>query len=140
MNLRLIAIAAAFLTLAGCSTIGTAGKILTGGVANPLTPARALAIDNGFSGGVVVAAGLYAALPRCPAVKICSSQPVVDQMRNYIGKATALIDQLDEWALGNPAIDGPAIYSAALLAISTAETFASSQPGVQPFKSAIPAS
>lgn len=111
----------ALLALGGCQT---ALNVLSGGVANPLTPSRALVLHASFDAGVVVAAGNYAALPRCPAPAPCSDQKVVNQLRVYVNTAERVLSQLDDWAQGNPKLDGPALFSAAIGAVSAAQEYA----------------
>ncbi len=108
------------LVLGGCATL------LTGGVNNPLTPKIALTLHASFDAGVVVAAGDYAYLPRCPAPQPCSQQAVVNKLRSYINPAEATLTKLDQWAEGNSTLNGVSLYQAAILAIQTAQTYASS--------------
>lgn len=96
------------------------------GGSNPLTPRLALQLHTAFDGGVVVAAGDYAYLPRCPAPAPCSDQQAVDQLRVYVNSAEAALQKLDQWALGNTTLDGAALYQAALLAVQAAQQFATS--------------
>lgn len=109
------------LALAACGPI--AGT-LTNPVDNPLTPKIAYDLHASFAGGVVVASAHYAGLVRCPAPAPCSEQKVVDAMRSYINKADASLRDLDAWAVGNTKLNGPALYQAALLAVTTAQSFA----------------
>lgn len=126
--LRKLALAGALVVLAvlaGCGGLGTAGAILSGSVANPITPKMAYQLHAGFTGGVVVVAGNYAALPRCSrAPQPCSEQTVVTTLRVYVNSAEGLLDKLDAWALGNTSLDGPALYQAAKIAIATATNYA----------------
>lgn len=98
--------------------------VLTGSTSNPLTPRSALILHATFDGGVVVAAGDYAGLPRCPAPAPCSQQSVVNTLRIYVNKAEDTLRQLDQWALGNTSLNGVALYQAALIAVQTAQSFA----------------
>lgn len=117
----------ALFSLGGCGAFfHTAGPILGGQVGNPLTPRIALQLHTAFDGGVVVAAGDYAYLPRCPAPAPCSDQQMVNQLRVYVNSAEITLQQLDQWALGNTALNGPALYQAALIAVATAQQFAAS--------------
>lgn len=108
------------IALAGCSQTL---QLLSGGINNPITPSRALALHAAFDGGVVVAAGRYAALPRCPAANPCSSQAVVNKLRTYVNGAEATLDKVDQWAAGNTSIDIQAIYQAAIIAVTEAQSF-----------------
>lgn len=122
--MRKLLIASLFLPLLALAGCGTLGSILTGGVANPLTPARALSIHAAFDGGVVVAAGNYAALPRCPAPQPCSSQQIVNTLRTYVNSAESALNKLDAWALGNSSLDAAALYQGAMVAVQTAQEYA----------------
>lgn len=113
------------LALAACTT---AGAIISGSVDNPLTPKVALQLHTSFVAGVVVPAAAYAKLPRCSrAPAPCSEQTVVNQLRTYVNAADALLKKLDQWALGNTALDGPALFRAATIAIQTAQSYAAAQ-------------
>lgn len=114
------------LPLLALSACGTFGSIISGQVENPLTPSRALIMHATFNGGVVVAAGEYAYLPRCPAPAPCSQQAVVNQLRVYVNNAETALRRLDDWALGNASLNGPALYEAALIAVQTAQNYATS--------------
>lgn len=100
--------------------------VLTGSTPNPLTPRSALILHATFDGGVVVAAGDYAGLPRCPAPAPCSQQSIVNTLRVYVNKAEDTLRQLDQWALGNTSLNGVALYEAARIAVQTAQNFATS--------------
>lgn len=117
---RLLLAGSLAMGLASCATLG----ILSGGVKNPLTPQFALTMHASFDLGVVVASGRYADLARCPAPQPCSQQVVVNSLRKYVNAAEDVLNQLDEWAYGNPRLDGPALYAAAVGAITTAERYA----------------
>lgn len=121
MNLRALLLVP-MIVLGGCTTTA----IITGGIANPVTPARALTLHSTFDGGVVVAAGDYAYLPRCPAPAPCSDQKVVNQLRVYVNGADGVLNQLDKWAEGNATLDGAALYKAAIKAIGDAQSYAQS--------------
>ncbi len=108
--------------LGACTTTA----VLTGGIANPVTPARALTLRATFDGGVVVAAGDYAALARCPAPAPCSDQKVVNQLRVYVNGADGVLTQLQAWALGNASLNGADLYTAAITAVTDAQSYASS--------------
>lgn len=123
--MRKILLVVSLLALGGCASFfHDAGAILGGTVGNPLTPRAALQLHTTFDGGVVVAAGDYAYLPRCPAPAPCSDQKIVNQLRVYVNGAEDTLRQLDQWALGNTALNGPALYQAALIAVATAQQFA----------------
>lgn len=109
------------LALAGCQT---AIQVLTGQVDNPLTPQFALAVHAGYDAGVVVAAGKYAGLQRCPAPQPCSDQVVVNKLRIYVNAGERALNDLDQWALGNPRLDGPALFALAMGAVTTAQQYA----------------
>lgn len=119
---RLIPLAfVALLALAGCQT---AGAILTGSTANPITPRAALQLHSAFYATVAVPAASYNRLPRCShAPAPCSEQAVVKTLRKYVNSANATLKLLDQWALGNTSLNGPALYQAATIAISTAQAF-----------------
>lgn len=122
MKLRVLAaVLLPLLALAGCQT---AGAILSGQVDNPITPQRALAVHAAYDVGVVVASGRYAGLPRCPGANPCSQQAVVNNLRKYVNTGEDALNQLDVWALGNDRLDGPALYSAAMGAVLTAQKYA----------------
>lgn len=111
----------ALLALAGCNTVGA---ILTGSVTNPVTPKAALQLHAAFYGTVVVPAASYNRLPRCShAPAPCSKQAVVDKLRLYVNSTNVTLKSLDQWALGNTSLNGPALYQAATIAISTAQAF-----------------
>lgn len=111
----------ALLALAGCNTVGS---IITGSTANPVTPKAALQLHAAFYATVAVPAAAYNRLPRCShAPAPCSSQAVVNKLRLYVNSANATLKQLDQWALGNSSLNGPALYQAASIAISTAQSF-----------------
>lgn len=107
--------------LVGCATVGA---VVSGSVANPITPARALAFHASFYAGVVVAAGHYADLERCPAPTPCSEQAVVDKLRQYVNGAEGTLVRLDDWAQGNSRLDGPALFALAKGLVVTAEQYA----------------
>lgn len=121
MKLRFLFLLPLLLLLAGC---GTVGDILLGNVDNPLTPQYALAVHAGYDAGVVVAAGKYAALARCPAPQPCSEQTVVNNLRKYVNAGEDALNQLDAWALGNTRLDGPALFALAIGAVTTAQKYA----------------
>lgn len=122
MKLRaLIIVPALVMTLAGCQT---AVQLLTGQTKNPLTPQYALAVHAGYDAGVVVAAGKYAGLPRCPAPQPCSDQAVVNKLRVYVNAGETALNNLDQWALNNPRLDGPALFAIAIGAVTTAQKYA----------------
>lgn len=115
----------AFVALAGCGTLGT---IISGTTSNPITPKAAIVLHSSFAVAVVLPAGRYASLPRCSKnPPPCSSQAVVNGLRRYINPASVALKKLDAWALGNTSLDGPALYSAAVLAIEAAKGYAASQ-------------
>jgi hypothetical protein len=122
-----LAFAGAFVALAilaGCSGLGTAGAILSGSVANPVTPARALILHTTFKDSVEIPVAFYVALPRCshsPAP--CSDQKVVNQARIYVNAAVKALRALDDWALGNTALNGPALFAAAQFAVAQARDY-----------------
>lgn len=109
------------LALAGCAT---ALQVLTGQVDNPLTPQFALSVHAGYDAGVVVAAGKYAGLQRCPAPQPCSDQAVVNRLRVYVNAGESALNDLDKWALGNARLDGPALFALAMGAVTTAQKYA----------------
>ena len=118
-------LALAMLT-AGCASLGPAGAILSGSVTNPVTPARALALRGTFKATVLIPASIYIAWPRCgpSAPTLCSKQSVVNQLRVYINPTVVTLRKLTSWAQGNTALDGPALYAAATIAVTSAQSFA----------------
>lgn len=121
---RAFSLALLFLPLLAIAGCGTIGSVLNGSVSNPVTPNRAATLHAAFYAGVLAASADYAGLPRCPAAQPCSDQKVVGQLRTYVNGAEASLTRLDGWALGNTSLNGPALYQAALLAVTTAQSFA----------------
>lgn len=108
--------------LAGCGPIG---NILTGSIANPITPKVAYQIQASMD-EVAIAAAVYAKQPRCPdaTAVICSSQAIVKQLRLYINAGEDATHKLDDFVLNNPTLNASAIYTAALDAVNVAQNYA----------------
>lgn len=120
----------ALLALGGC----VPGAILGGTVANPVTPTAAKTLRAAYIAGIVIPAGLYGDLPRCSHhAPPCAQQAVVDGLRRYVVPLSATMKQLNAWAKGNTSLNGPALYQAAVIAISTTKAFAIANgvPGVK---------
>lgn len=113
----------ALLALGGCQT-GTIGQIITGSVTNPVTPRAALQLHAAFYGTVAVGIANYNELGRCTKkAPPCSRQSIVNQSRKYGNAAEAALSKLDQWAVGNKNLNGPALYAAAKIAMDTAVSF-----------------
>lgn len=141
--LAMVPLVAVLLLTAGCgATTGgtgvgsTVGAILSGSVDNPVTPARALALRATFKATVLIPASVYVSWPRCSASSgpICSKQSIVRQLRTYINPTVDLLRKLSAWANGNKALDGPALFRAASIAVSSAQAFATANIPASAFK------
>ncbi|MDQ0391129.1 hypothetical protein [Labrys monachus] len=121
LGLALLALA---LPLGGCSIVGG----IAAGTTNNISPKAVYTLRNGYDAAFLAPAANYAQLPRCAAdahfttTAPCSEASVIRQLQKVDKVAQKALDDLQAFVIANPKLDASALFQAAQLAISNAET------------------
>lgn len=123
---RIIAVCLLGLSVAGCGTTGglpDLGRIVTTGIANPVTPAALSDIKNAY--GIALAAAVaYRERPRCTkthlesATNLCARRSIVVKLQQADLKAKVALDKADLFIADNPTLNAGSVIQAASLAVS----------------------
>jgi hypothetical protein len=123
---RILAIVFLGISLAGCaSTGGIEGftRLITTGIANPVTPAALSDVKNAY--GIALAAAVaYRERPRCTkthlesVTNLCARRSIVVKLQQADLKAQAALAKADMFVADNPTLNAGSVIQAASLAVS----------------------
>lgn len=120
------------LPLGGCTTVGA---VLSGSVANPISPTTVYELRAGYDAAFLVPATAYrrlydsdpcAAGEHASASHICGEAAIVQRLQSADLAAEGALDAAESFVRQHPTLDASAVIAVAQAAISAAENIAAS--------------